>query len=268
MAQGDEPELARAQRLTDGETGVLRDLGDSARGGGAGGRRGRNAIDDLAVVLGAVADELGGGDAEGENDEPRAEGRGLPAERVDGQNDEIDEHTPHSKAARGEADGRSAVALEPVDDRHHHGEEAAQAHANGDDEEGGEEVAQLRYPAEEHEPPCQQHQPNADDGAGTEAVGEPALAGANDAVRALDGGEAEGEHGAAPAKLLPEDSDVGAVGLHDECAYERGDDHSGADDPPAVVEAVGMGYVLRPRQAVENGGLPQAAPRRGAFARW
>ena len=173
-----------------------------------------------------------------------------PADRVDGQNDEIDENTPDSKAARCETDGCGAVALEPVDDRHHHGEEAAQAHTDGDDEEDGKEVAQLRYPAEEHEPPCQQHQPNADDGAGTEAVGEPALARANDAVRALDGGEAEGEHGAAPAKLLPEDSDVGAVGLHDECAYERGDDHSGADDPPAVEEAAGMRHVLRSREVL------------------
>ena len=187
------------------------------------------------------ADELGGGQAQNEHEDGGSEGRLAPAERVDAADDQVDNDAAEGEPSRDETDGGGAVALEPVDDRDHDGEEATQAHPHRDDKEVGKRWPSWDIWLKSIEPSGQDHEADADDGAGTEAVGEIPLAGAYDAVRALDGGVAEREHRAAPAELRLEDGDVGAVGVHDERADEGVEDHARADDdPPAVEELAGM----------------------------
>jgi len=222
------PERGGGQGLARGEAARL----DQSRGR----RPGEIAIRPQSICLGPMPHDLRERHADGEHQEARGDGRPAPAEAGERQRDERREQAARGHAHAADAQRQRAAPAKPGDDGHADGQVAAQAGAQRHHEERQEEHDGPVDAGKEQEAHAEDAHADADERAGAEAVGEPALHGAEDAALRARHGEGRRQDRLAPAELLAQQHRVGAVGVEHERADQELDAEAGGDDPPAVEE--------------------------------
>ena len=238
VGERDRPEGAAAERLPrrradlDGRSGGGRGARAAAGRRGGGGRG--VAVGAQAVVLGPVAHELGGGQADDEHDRGRDERGAAPADLLDQKRDHGRREAAAGHPDQRDADGQRAPPHEPVDDGGRDREEAGQRRADRHQQEGHVEGQQRVHRAERDEAEREQHDADAHHRARPEAVDHPALHRAEQAVLDARERERDREPRAVPAELLLELDDVDAEGVEQQRADRRLHREARGDDPPPV----------------------------------
>src|SRR5882672_3393506 len=186
------------------------------------------------MVLGTAADDEGERQADDHGDHPGAERGRAPAEGLQRPGDERHRDAAERERERHGGECAGAPALEPVDERDVDREEAAQARAEGDDDERGVEGGKRVGEAEQHQAAAEHDHADADDALRAEAVDDPAENGAEDRHLHLLQRRRARERGLAPAALFLQHRDVGAEGLRHQRRLEKLQAGAGADHVPSV----------------------------------
>jgi hypothetical protein len=234
VAERDQPERRRAQRLARGE--VSGGFGFFERSTSLGNFNG-HTVHDFPMLVGAVADHQRERQADRDGEDARGERGGAPAEAG-----ERLRHQRHHDAAERQADRHrreraGALALEPVDERHVEREEAAQARAERDHDERAVKSGQRLHQAEQAQAGAEHHHAGAHEHPGAEAVDEPAEHRTEQRDLHLLQRRRARQRGLAPALLVGEHRQVGAEGLRHQPGLQELQAGGRAHHPPAVEDA-------------------------------
>ena len=192
------------------------------------------AVGYFADILRSVVDELYQRQTDYQHDDAGCEGCPTPADEFQSQNDHRHAQAAEAKAQLRHRDRLGAVLVEPVDDGHRQGREAAQAGADRNERPRGVEHQQRIGQGEHHEAGREDDQADAQNQAWPEAIDEPALQ--RPKQPALNPGQRKRARQSrlAPAELGMQRHRIGAERVHHQEAGQELDAGSSAGQPPAV----------------------------------
>ncbi len=232
VAKGDQPERARAQRLTRREIARrvvflfsyfhLRRTIEL------------DSIDHFPAVGRPVVDQRSEREAGDDGDDARHQRGGAPAVGLQRPGDERRDDAAEGEADRQRGERARAKALEPVDERNVERKEAAASGAERDDDERAVEAGQGVDLREQDQPQAEDHDAGAHEGARAEAIEQPAQHRAEHGGFHLVQRRGARERGLAPAALVGEHRHVGAEGLHHQAGLQELQAARGPDHLPAV----------------------------------